>query len=196
MTANKVSTTQAIARGLAMLLACGLIGACTAAPGASVKSSAQPTAITTPAVATASPLSVASSAPSPALDAYRAARDAICVAKAVATPPPNDGLWDDDKLYDPNMSAADRARSLEVGRWIATQWEATADQLDALTPPPEIAKEHDAAVVEYRDVIALLRHEIDLLGQGKYSDARAVDDWIGDGPGMSAFETKYGLQSC
>ena len=94
------------------------------------------------------------------------------------------------------MSAADRARSLEVGRWIVAQWEATADQLDALTPPSEIAKEHDATVIEYRDKIALLHHEIDLLGQGKYSDARAVDDSIDESQKMSAFETKYGLQSC
>jgi hypothetical protein len=192
--AGKVSTTQAIARGLAMLLACGLVGACAAAPGPSDKSGASATA-TTPSVATTSPRSVASPAPSTALDAYRAARDAICVAKAAATPPPNYELWDYDKLYDPKMSAADRGKSLVVGRRIAAQWEATADQLDALTPPPEIAKEHDAVVIEYRDSIALLRHEIDLLGQGKYSKARVVDDSIG-GPKMGAFETTYGLKPC
>jgi hypothetical protein len=193
---DMMRTTQAIPRGLALLLACGLVGACAATPGASVKSGAQATAVTTPAVATDSPLSFAPSAPSSALDAYRAARDAICVARAAATPPPNSELWDADKLYDPNMSAADRAKSLEVGRWIAAQWEATAGQLDALTPPSEIAKEHDETVIEYRDNIALLRHEIDLLGQGKYSDARVVDDSLPDPSKMSAFETKYGLQSC
>ena len=130
-----------------MLLACGLVGACAVTPGPSDKSGASATA-TTPGVATTSPRSVALPAPSTALDAYRAARDAICVAKAAATPPPNYELWDYDKLYDPKMSAADRAESLVVGRRIAAQWEATADQLDGLTPPPEIVKEHDAAVIE------------------------------------------------
>ena len=86
---DMMRTTPAIPRWLALLLACGLVGACAATPGASVKSGAQATAVTTPAVVTDSPLSLAPSAPSAALDAYRAARDAICVARAAATPPPD-----------------------------------------------------------------------------------------------------------
>ena len=41
---DMMRTTQAIPRGLALLLACGLVGACAATPGASAMSVAAPTA--------------------------------------------------------------------------------------------------------------------------------------------------------
>ena len=60
---HMMRATQAIPRGLALLLACWLVGACAATPATSPPSDAQPTAIA-PAVATASPSSFESFAPS------------------------------------------------------------------------------------------------------------------------------------
>lgn len=57
-------TTRAIPRALALLLACGLVGACAATPEASSTSSPAATAIATPASATPSPSSFGLLAPS------------------------------------------------------------------------------------------------------------------------------------
>ena len=59
---DMMRTTQAIPRGLALLLACGLVGACAATPGASATSVAAPTtSVAAPSAPAPSTASVASS---------------------------------------------------------------------------------------------------------------------------------------
>jgi hypothetical protein len=152
--------------------------------------------------ATPSPSVAASASPAPSdgaalLATYKAARNEVCAARAAASPIPNMELWGFDRLFDPNMSADDRAKSLEVGRAIADQIDAVTDQLEAIDAPPALATEHLANITHYRDLTALIRHEVDLLADNNVVDARAVDIATGAiTSSIESFEAKYSLQSC
>jgi hypothetical protein len=63
---DMMRTTQAIPRGLALLLACGLVGACAATSGASAASVAAPTAsVAAPTASAAAPSATPSLTPTP-----------------------------------------------------------------------------------------------------------------------------------
>ena len=128
---------------------------------------------------------------------YRAAWNAVCSAAASATPVPNSDLWSIPTLFNPAMPAPDRAKSLEVGRTLASGFDGLADRLDALDVPAGLQPEHLAYTTRLRDVATLLRSEVDLLAAGRYTEAQAVDhttDAI-NAP-RESFQAKYELANC
>jgi hypothetical protein len=151
--------------------------------------------------ASPTPGSSAAASPSPdalaQLAAYRVARNAICEAAAALPPVPNAELWDYETVYDPNRSAEDRAASIVVGRAIADRWEAVADQLEALSAPPEVAAEHTAYIAHRRDFIQLIRGELVYLAENQVAEAKALDSALSSvGDDMAEFERKYQLSPC
>ena len=149
----------------------------------------------------ASPTPSASAVASPdaatLLSEYRVAYSAICEAARAAPPVPNADLWDFEVLYDPDMSAADRALSLAAGSAIADRIDAMADDIEALAPPPQIAAGHVAMITRTRDIVSLIRQEVELLRAGKLAEGKALDEATGPLSGeIAEFERTYALTSC
>jgi hypothetical protein len=71
------------------------------------------------------------------------------------------------------------------------------DRLSALTPPPDAEADHLANIQNLRDVLTLLRQEIDLINQGKADQVAAVDQQTGPlSAQFEQFEQNYGLAGC
>ena len=151
--------------------------------------------------ATASPSMSAPTASAPdatvVLAEYRAVRDAICRVAADASPVPNEDLLAIDVLYDPTMSAEERAMSIEAVRALAGRFHATVDRLESINPPPQVNVEHIASVTRARDVVTLLGRLADYLGTGEFTAARALDEAVGMiNVKIEAFEATYRLSPC
>lgn len=131
------------------------------------------------------------------LGPYRSAWKAICEAAVNASPVAHEELWAFERLYDPAMSAADRALSLEVGREIADRMVALAEQLQALNPPANLAADHLVYVTRLHGTAAIVRDEVDLLAAGDLDGARALDESTGAlSVERERYEGNWGLESC
>ena len=140
-----------------------------------------------------SPAIAPSPVPSPtdalaALQAYRVARDAICVSASQQLLTLNAA---GDAASTPAEHADVIARIIVLGT-------TETNQLAALDPPPAVAEEHAADVVHHRDSLALLGQIEDLLRQGKAAEADAVDRALGAAISSQeeAFQQRYSLADC
>jgi hypothetical protein len=143
-----------------------------------------PDAATRPAPSTtlvASP----STAPSDGLaqlQAYRAARSAVC--KPLAS------------ISDPAPSAAPSEVVTFLHATIARQNKEVTG-LEAIQAPPALRTEHLADIQTAKDVMALLNHMIELIQTKKMVEAAAVDEATGSLNTLrEQFSTKYALPSC
>jgi hypothetical protein len=139
------------------------------------------------------PTIAGSPSPSPmdalaALQAYRAARDAICV-------PASQQLVTLNAAGDAATSPAEHA---DVVAQIIVLGTTETDQLAALKPPPALAEEHAADVLRHRDSLALLGQIEGLLRQGKMAEADAVDQALGAALSSQeeTFQQRYSLADC
>jgi hypothetical protein len=131
------------------------------------------------------------------LEPYRAGWKSVCQAAVNAAPLPNMELWGFDRLFDPAMSATDRALSLEVGRGLAARLDGWADQLQSLNPPPDLAEDHLAYVTRFHGVAAIIRKEVDALASGDLTGARALDESTGPITlEMARYVGNWGLEPC
>jgi hypothetical protein len=123
-----------------------------------------------------------------ALQAYRAARNAICL-------PASQQLLTLNAAGDAATTPAEHANVIAQIIVLGTTW---TDQLAALNPPPALADEHAADVIRHRDSLALLAQIEDLLRRGKTAEANAVDQALGAALSSQeeAFQQKYSLADC
>ena len=130
------------------------------------------------------------------LQQYRAARDAVCTA-AAGERIPHIELTDPARLYDPSLSAADRGLAIVALNDIADRGDRVAAQLAAIQAPASLAAEHAQNVARAQDLVALIRHEIELLAAGKFDEGRVVDESTGSVAALAEqFEAKYALAPC
>jgi hypothetical protein len=148
-----------------------------------------------PSIGGPSPAPTLAQSPSPsptdalaALQAYRAARDAICI-------PASQQLATLNAAGDAAKTPAEHA---DVVAQIIVLGTTEADQLAALDPPAAVAGEHAADVLRHRDSLALLAQIEDLLRNGKTAEADAVDHALGAALSSQeeAFQHKYSLADC
>jgi hypothetical protein len=118
------------------------------------------------------------------LQAYRSARDAVCLSIA-SSPIPDSG---------PSPSPAALVSFLQS---TIARGNEEATRLAAIQAPPALASEHLANIQTLKDVLALLQREIDLVQSNKLAEAATVDEATGSLSGLfEQFEAKYGLQPC
>jgi hypothetical protein len=118
------------------------------------------------------------------LQAYRSARDAVCVS--IASSP----------IPDPGPSPS-RAALVSFLQSTISRGNEEAARLAAIQAPPALASEHLANIQTLKDVLALLQRELDLVQSNKLAEAVTVDQATGSLSGLlEEFEAKYGLQSC
>lgn len=128
------------------------------------------------------------------LEDYRTARNAICNA---STPQVQTLIGQIDKIYDPTLTAAQRAPKVVALSTIASVAEQVVRDLDRLDVPTAIAADHAAQLAYYRSTIALIRQAVDAIGNGDLAGAQALD--LATDPNSRAiegFESKYGLAAC
>jgi hypothetical protein len=128
------------------------------------------------------------------LDAYRAARDAVCVSLTATATPLKDHL---PGIYDVSTTPDLRgAKIIALTEFVALQRDLVA-RLEAITPPDALVAEHAANVEHERDILIILTSEIGLLQPGRLAEAQAVDKTTDPiGLQVAAFEQKYGLSRC
>ena len=128
------------------------------------------------------------------LVSYRAARDAICNRYV----PEADALKAQlDRLYDPALTAAERAPKVAALTQISTEVTAFVGELAALDVPPALATDHAQNLARYLDIKSLIDQEVPLLQAGKFASAEALDLATGPIAGeIGRFESKYGLVDC
>ena len=106
-------------------------------------------------------------------------------------------LYGVDRLYDPGMSASDRAKSLEVGREIARRGAAMSDQLAVLTPPAYMVIAHTLYVARGRATVALILDGVDAISRGDLTGARALDESTAPlSAGRQAYANTWDLADC
>jgi hypothetical protein len=122
------------------------------------------------------------------LQAYRAARDAICV-------PASQQLA---ALNTAGDAAGTPAEHADVVAQIIVLGTTETDRLAALEAPPALAEEHAADVQRHRDSLALLGQIEALLREGKTAEADAVDQALGAALSSEeeAFQQRYSLADC
>lgn len=185
-----ISTPRLIATAAVIIVAivgAGWLGRSTASLGQSSPSATPP----------GTPMSSASPSQPPAaitLEEYRAARNAICTegvrAKGQLSPRYA-------RIFDPGASASQRADGIDALDSFTTLAEGVADQLAVLGVPADLQSAHQANVTRFRDVAALIRHEIGLLRAGKLDEARAVDQSTDTlTPAINRFEQENRLVGC
>jgi hypothetical protein len=144
---------------------------------------------TAPDVGTRPPASASLATPSTApsdalaqLQAYRAARRAVCDSLA--------------SVPDPAPSAAPPAILAFLEATIARQNQEVAG-LEAIEAPTALRTEHLADIQTAKDVIALLNHMIELVNAGKMADVATVDEATASLNTLrEQFGTKYALPPC
>ena len=115
------------------------------------------------------------------LQAYRSAYGAVCASLARLTDP--------SPSADPSTVIAFLHATIARGNQEVTGFE-------AIQAPPALATEHLANIQTLKDVLALLNHEIDLLGANKIAEAATVDESTGSLNTLrEQFARKYGLSS-
>lgn len=184
-----ISTPRLVAAAAIMIVAivgAGWLGRSTAGVG---QTSPSPTPLGTTASASPSPASIGTS-----LEAYRAARNAICTegvrAKSQLSPRYA-------RIFDSGASASQRADGIDALESFVSLAEGVNDQLAVLDVPTDLQSAHQANLTRFRDVAALIRHEIGLLRAGKLDQARAVDESIDTLiPPISLFEQENRLVGC
>jgi hypothetical protein len=126
--------------------------------------------------------------------AFRAARNAVC-ARYV---PQADALKAQlAGMYEPSLPAAQRAAKVLALRQIADQGDAFVAELAALDVPPALAQDHAANLTNYRDILSLIRHELDVLATGDLVAAEAID--LATDPiarSIYLYEQHYSLDDC
>jgi hypothetical protein len=122
------------------------------------------------------------------LQAYRAARDAICV-------PASQQLAALNTAGDAARTPAEHA---DVVAQIIVLGTTETDRLAALEAPPALAEEHAADVQRHRDSLALLGQIEALVREGKTAEADAVDQALGAALSSKeeAFQQRYSLADC
>ncbi len=113
-----IGATQAIPRGLALLLACGLVGACAGTPGASATAVAAPTkAVAAPTKAAAAPSATPGPTPTPLpLVAIPEGTYTTIATREDALRIP----WDDDCAL--KQDGAHISLELASGKWTQREW--------------------------------------------------------------------------
>jgi hypothetical protein len=100
-------------------------------------------------------------------------------------------------LFNPNVSTDQRNALNATAAQVSDEIAKLPDMLAVLAPPPDLAIQHEADVARQRDVAALFQLQVQLLGEGKYAEAQAVDTSANVVNEMRAtFETRYGLTPC
>jgi hypothetical protein len=147
-----------------------------------------------------SPSPARTEAPSPSahvatLAEYRAARDAICDA---AWPQRRDfDAQIGDGLTDPRTPAAARAAKLAALQAEMSFERNLLSQTLALDLPPNMAADEAAMAANLNGIFAIVDQEIQLIRDGKYAEATAVD--LTTDPlarAAEGYESKYGLRPC
>jgi hypothetical protein len=116
------------------------------------------------------------------LQAYRAARSAICTPLA--------------RISEPGPSAAPSEVVTFLQATIARQ-NREVTGLEAIEVPTALRSEHLADIQTAKDVNALLNHMIELIQTNKMADVAAVDAATGSLNTLrEAFSTKYALPAC
>ena len=176
MTFLRVAVAAIIIAGAA--IGGGLIGRATVGP--------TPAAHPTP-----SPSSAASAG---TLEAYRAARNALC-EQAMLDNEPNAARY--DRLWESGATAAQIAEGIQGIKDYTDLARALVDDLEALVPPSDLIDGHRAYLTRYRDNRTLLLYENTLLESGDMAGAQAVD--VATNPiadQMGAFENQHTLSHC
>ena len=110
----------------------------------------------------------------------------VCSGFAARSPIPEVADWHADPTEAIAFLEATAARGDEASASLA-----------ALDAPSDVRDDHLANLQTGRDTVALIRHEIDLLRQGKVDEAIAVDAATGPlNQEFQNFEQKYSLGSC
>jgi hypothetical protein len=150
-------------------------------PGASQSPSVPPT--------TAAPTAAGSGA----LGAYRTARNQICMTAVQAFTDNNDlvGLY--DASTPPDRRTIVNANAQAIADAIAVM----ARDLAELQPPAELLEAHIADVARAEDQAAIFAAQVQLLGDGRFSDAAAQEVAMEAASNLrKPFETEHNLFNC
>ncbi|TAL06388.1 MAG: hypothetical protein EPO00_11180 [Chloroflexota bacterium] len=126
--------------------------------------------------------------------AFKLARDAICT-EAQSTNARLAPRY--RKIIDPAATAAEFTDGIAALGDFVTLSSQTTDQLAQLAVPPGLEQGQAVNLAQYRDIVAILQHELELLNAGEFADAKAVDlstDAISRQ--ISAWEAEYGFLNC
>ena len=129
------------------------------------------------------------------LRAYRSARNQICLAAWPARNATDERVG--EGLYDPSISAAERATKVDAIEDQINDITAFVNQLDALPVPAALATDEAATIARYRDTIELIKQVVDYLRAGDLVAAEAADNATAPlTVGIEGFERQYQLQPC
>ena len=166
-------------------------GACSAAPSSPAPTGSPPGASPRP---TATPASTQPDGLAE-LIAYRSARNLICEAAWPARNATDARVG--EGLYDPSISAAERAPKIDAIEEQMGDITAFVNQLDALPVPAALATDEAATIARYRDTIEVIKQNVEHLRAGDLVAAEAVDSAIEPlSAGIEEFERKYQLSPC
>lgn len=156
-----------------------------------------PTSSPTPATTlapTPEPTPVPTEDPSAALAAFRAARDAVCLAGSTAKIPLVSRYeW----IYAETATEAQRADGIAALAEFVVLVRSVADELEAITAPSDIQTEHIANVTQYRALATILERSLELLNDGNFADAKVVDETTNPiGGEIGKWEIGYKFTGC
>jgi hypothetical protein len=162
----------------------GILGRATAGVGAGPtplpSTTATPSAVPAPSVAT--------------LSAYRAARDAICTSYVAQAGPINDRI---SGIGDGSLSSAQRAPKIDALEELAGLADRMRSDLQALPVPQALVTEHSANLARYEDSATLLHEIVARYRAGDVQGAAVIDQAIAPISGaIQEFERTYDLVDC
>ena len=140
--------------------------------------------------ATASPSDDAS----PAVDAFRATRNAICARYGTEIGPLNEEFRD---LYDPDLTAGERAPKVAALETFIQQYERMIDELAALEPPAILARDHSMNIAKFEDLASMVNAILARVADGDLVGAEGIDlATEGVAADIEQFESRNVLEPC